>query len=95
MKTIVRKNTNVSLYLVPDATPVLLDENKAQVGADPVEFFVGDCDSSNAVLHENVPDIEGWIPWKYLFDAGAWTLNPDWIDPSTSAEVQSEEATTE
>jgi hypothetical protein len=90
MKTIVRKATNVSLYLLPDITAVVLGAERMQVGAHPVEFFVSDCDLSNAVLHENVPDIEGWVPWKYLFDAGAWTLNPDWVDPDPQPQPQPE-----
>lgn len=82
MKTVVRKDTNVSLYFFPDSTTVLLGDSQMQVGADPIEFFVADCNTSNAVLHENVADPGDWKGWKYLYDAGAWTLNPDWVDPT-------------
>jgi hypothetical protein len=82
MKTVVRKNTNVSLYLLPDSTTVILGESQMQVGSNPVEFYVADCDISNAVLHENVTPPEDWTGGKYLYDAGAWTLNPQWVDPT-------------
>lgn len=82
MKTVVRKETNVSLYLLPDSTTVLLDDTQMQVGANPIEFFVADCDISNAVLHENVTDPGDWKGWKYLYDGTTWTLNPNWVDPT-------------
>lgn len=83
MKTVVRKTTNVSLYLLPDSTTVIMGGEQMQVGADPIEFFVNDCNSTNAVLHENAPEVEDWVSSKYLYNAGAWTLNPDWVAPVT------------
>lgn len=82
MKTVVRKDTNVSLYLFPDTTVVLLGESQMQVGANPIEFFVADCNTSNAVIHENVTDPSDWKGWKYFYDGTSWTANPDWVDPT-------------
>lgn len=84
MKTVVRKGTNISLYLVPDSTTVILGESQMQVGSNPVEFYVADCNISNATLVENVTPPEDWTGGKYLYDAGAWTLNPNWVDPTQS-----------
>lgn len=83
METVVRKTTNVSLYLLPDITTVIMGGEQMQVGVDPIEFFVSDCNSTNAVLHEHVPEVEGWVSSKFLFDGATWALNPDWIDPAT------------
>jgi len=82
MKTVVRKDTNVSLYLFPDSTTVVLEASQMQVGANPIEFFVADCNTSNAVVYENVTDPSDWKGWKYLHDGTTWTLNPDWVDPT-------------
>lgn len=43
-------------------------------------FNIGDLNSTNAVLVENVTPPEDWRGCKYLYD-GAWTLNPKWVDP--------------
>jgi hypothetical protein len=86
MKTITRKLTNISLYILPDSTTVIIGDEQTQVGADPVEFFIADCSTSNAVLHENVPEPTDWVTWKYFFDGTEWTLNPDWIDPRPAKE---------
>ena len=81
MKTIVRKGTNLSLYLVADDVPVVMDAEMAQIG-NPVDMYVFDCTTDTAVLHENVSNPDDWRGGKYLYDAGAWTLNPNWVDPT-------------
>lgn len=84
MKTITRKSTNVSLYLFNDDVVVDVKSNEIVIG-NPPEFIIGDCDSSNAVLFENVSNPEDWQGWKYLYtESGGWVLNPDWIDPNAS-----------
>jgi hypothetical protein len=88
MKTIVRKQTNVSLYLLPDNMAVKVGDSMTQVG-DPAEFMIADCNASNCVVHENVPDPGDWSGWKYLFDGTAWTPNPDWVDPAASEVLDS------
>lgn len=81
MKTIVRKGTNVSLYLFDDATSVIITADKTIVG-NPPEMYIGDCTTENATLFEGVTNPDAWIGWKYLYTAeGGWTLNPDWIPP--------------
>jgi hypothetical protein len=83
MKTVVRKDTNVSLYLFPDTTVVLLNASQMQVGENPIEFLVLDCDTSNAIIYENVTNPNNWMGWKYLYNGSAWVDNPNWIDPNT------------
>lgn len=84
MKTIIRNDNNVSLYLFDDSTYVDIQANKTIVG-NPPEFIIADCDDSNATLFENVSNPEDWQPWKYLYtEADGWVLNPDWIPPEAA-----------
>lgn len=80
MKTVVRKDTNVSLYLVSDDTQVFVNTLSTQFG-EPEEFFAADCTTDNVTLYENVAAPDDWFGCKYLFDGTTWTPNPDWIDP--------------
>lgn len=81
MKTIVRKGTNVSLYLLDDNVSLDIQESHIVVG-DPAMFIIGDCGTSNVDVHENVADPGDWQGWKYFYDGQAWTLNPDWTQPA-------------
>jgi hypothetical protein len=82
MKTITRNGTDVSLYLFDDATEVTIDATMTTVG-NPVQFYVDDCNTSNATLFTGVTTPEEWTGWKYLYTtAGGWVLNPDWTPPT-------------
>jgi hypothetical protein len=85
MKTIVRKDSNVSLYLLPDSTVVKIGDPMTQVG-EPAEFMIADCNTGNCVVHENVTAPDDWAGCKYLFDGTNWTPNPDWVDPHAKPE---------
>lgn len=79
MKTIVRKESNVSLYLFDDSMYVDIDADKTTVG-DPVQFYIADCNTSNATLFDGVTQPEEWEASKYLYTSeGGWVLNADWI----------------
>lgn len=86
MKTVVRKNTNVSLYLLADDVEIALNSENMIVGNPPL-FIVLDCNIANAAVYENVSDPDEWAGWKYLFDGVAWTLNPDYVPPPTRETV--------
>lgn len=81
MKTITRKNTNISLYLFTDDTVVDMGPSDTTVG-DPIQFIIADCSTENANLYAEVTDPGDWQGWKYLYtpDIG-WALNPDWTPP--------------
>lgn len=79
MKTLVRKGTNVSLYLFEDATVVDIQENQTVVG-NPLEFIISDCNSSNSYLVENVTSPADWNGWKYQYTTD-WFLNPTYKEP--------------
>jgi hypothetical protein len=81
MKTIVRAGKNISLYVFPDDTSILIDGPYGfQVGV-PAELLISDCSPDNAVVYESVTPPDDWVGWKYLFDGTTWTPNPDWVDP--------------
>lgn len=78
MKTLTKDG--LSLYLFDDTKPLSIEVDKIVVG-DPAEFIIGDCNSGNTVLHEDVTAPADWVGRKYLFDGSDWTLNSDWVEP--------------
>ena len=80
MKTITRNDNNISLYLFADDKALDVQSDKIIVG-DPEELVIGDCNSSNVTVHENVTEPDDWYGLKYFYDGTTWTLNSDWVDP--------------
>lgn len=78
MKTLTKEN--LSLYLFEDGQTVDLADDSTVVG-NPAEFIIGDCNSSDSVLHESVTPPKDWVGGKYLFDGTTWELNPDYVEP--------------
>jgi len=87
MKTLTKDG--VSVYMFDDAEVVSIEANRTVIG-NPETRIIGDCNTSNAVLHENVTPPEGWIGGKYLFDGTDFTFRPE-LNPtanSVKAEAQ-------
>jgi hypothetical protein len=81
MKTIVRNDNAVALYLFDNNEVVDVKADKITIG-DPVEMIITDCDSSNVTLFEGVTTPAEWTGGKYLYTTeDGWTLNPDWTPP--------------
>ena len=85
MKTIIENGTNCSKYLFADDKQVNITATNVEVG-DPanLDFIVGDLNSNNATLIENVTEPDDWYGCKYIYENGAWSANPNWIDPRLS-----------
>ena len=81
MKTLIRKHSNVSLYLLADDVPVNIGNSTIYIGG-AVDTYVCDCNLDNTVLHENITAPDDWKGCKYLFDGTTWALNPDWAEPT-------------
>jgi len=81
MKTLIHNESKLSKYIWADDALVTLGETMI---CTP-EFNIGDLNSANATLVENVTPPDDWAGCKYLYDAGAWTLNPKWVDPTQPA----------
>ena len=102
MKTIVRKDGNISTFLLPDGADVDLSGVEIRVTGDSV-FTISPqaCAPSEADVHENVTagdvlvgtsiKITEWIRRKFTFNGTAWGNNPDWEEirlPCTATGVR-------
>jgi len=78
MQTIVRKDTNVSLYYLVDSKTVNIDSDQTTIseGGTP-ELIIADCNSSNATLHTGVDAKSDYWGWKYKHDGSSWSANSD------------------
>ena len=78
MQTIVRKDTNISLYYLADSKTVNIgsDQTTISEGGTP-ELIIADCDSSNATLHQGVDAKSDYWGWKYKHDGSSWSANAD------------------
>lgn len=79
MQTIVRKDTNVSLYYLEDGKTVDVGSSQITIsdGGTP-ELIIADCNSSNATLHTGVDAQATWWGWKYKHDGSSWSANADY-----------------
>jgi hypothetical protein len=78
MKTIVRNEDGISIYLLDAETEVEMLENQIIVGS-PIEFIIIDYNSENAAVYEDVTAPDDWVGWKYTFDGKKWSENPDYV----------------
>lgn len=82
MKTIVETASGLSKYLLEDDVTIVSNADHIVVG-DPAEFIIGDLNSGNVTITENVTnDPDDWSGNKYFFDGTTWTLDPNWVDPT-------------
>lgn len=86
MKTIIRNETNVSLYIFEDEVVVDITADKTAVG-NPVFEYILDCNTSNATVYEGVTPPVDWKGLKYCFNGTEWTPNPNY-NPLTPPVVQ-------
>jgi len=78
MKTLIHIETKTSRFVFPDNANIVLMEDRVLCP----NLHIADLNISNSVLVESVTPPNDWVGLKYLYDNGAWTLNPDWVDPT-------------
>tara|TARA_Y100000356_G_scaffold127378_1_gene126199 strand:- start:55 stop:510 length:456 start_codon:yes stop_codon:yes gene_type:complete len=79
MQTIVRKDTNISLYYYPDSKTITIGSDLTTVkDGSTTELIIADCNSSNVVLHTGVAENTTYWGWKYKHDGSAWSANADY-----------------
>lgn len=78
MKTLIHNETKQSKYIWAD--DVVVTPNELTVVTP--DLIIADMNSTNSTLVENVTPPDDWYGCKYLYDAGIWTLNPNWVDPT-------------
>ena len=86
MKALVRKESNIALYLFSDSETVTVSGDKTVIG-DPATLIIADCTTENVTLFERVDEPSEWSGHKYLYTAdGGWESNPDYVAPEDPAE---------
>lgn len=80
MKTITRNTDNFSMYIFEDDVAITVNVDSITTP----NFIIGDLNSSNSTLHENVMPPDDWANCKYIFDGTTWTTNSDWVAPDVS-----------
>ena len=86
MKALVRKESNIALYLFSDSETVVVAGDKTVIG-DPATLIIADCTTENVTLFEGVDEPSEWMGHKYLYTAdGGWASNPDYVAPEDPAE---------
>ena len=76
MKTLIDTNSKVSKYIFKDDVEVTLTPEQIITP----DFTIGDMDSSNSTLIENITDTpQDWIGHKYTYD-GEWKRSIGWMD---------------
>jgi len=82
MKTLVFNESRNSPYIFEDDKNITIEENRITVGEeDNPDFYIGDMNSSNATLYEDVEVPEDWQGNRYTFDGSNWTEIEGWLDP--------------
>ena len=80
MKTLIKLNSNVSVYIFDDSTFISQDSTSTVVG-NPVEFYILDCGLNNSKILENVNPPLDWVGHKYIFDGTTWIENTEPVFP--------------
>jgi len=86
MKLIRDNETNIVPWLFEDGTVVTMHSHQIDVGdPDNLEFIIGDMNSENSTLVEDVTSPEGWAGTKFTYIDGVWTIAEGWVDPEDEA----------
>jgi hypothetical protein len=78
MKTIIEKETNLSIYYLDDSHEVVLNSEALWIGSGEHKSIISDRTSENTTIHSSVPTLTDWYGGKYLYDGTAWSLNSEY-----------------
>lgn len=84
MKTLIRTDTKTSLYLFEDSETVDIQADKVVIG-NPETLIIDDCNSSNVLLIEGIPEPSDWVGHKYFYNNG-WETNTNYVPPTDEEE---------
>tara|TARA_R110001599_G_scaffold19784_2_gene75395 strand:- start:1112 stop:1567 length:456 start_codon:yes stop_codon:yes gene_type:complete len=78
MQTIVRNETNISLFYLTDNKTVNITSTETTIseGGTP-ELIISDCTTNDATLHTGVDAQDTWWGHKYKHDGSSWSVNAD------------------
>mgnify|MGYP000220893415 CR=1 FL=1 len=78
MQTIVKNETNISLYYLTDSKTVDITSTETTISeGGTTEFTIQDCNSSNVTLRTGVDEQAAWWGHKYKHDGSSWSANVD------------------
>jgi hypothetical protein len=77
MKTIIDTQNNWSKYIFEDDISLSIEADRIVTP----DFIIGDLNSNNASIIENVTPPSDWTGCKYIYADSTWTLNSEWTDP--------------
>lgn len=84
MKTIILKDSKVSIYLFDDDKNIDIANDKITVGkANLPDFYIADCNSENCELVNNVIAPDDWEGHKYIYDNGFVLISEPQIKSQT------------
>ena len=76
MKTLIETTSKISKFIFEDDVEITLTPEQIITP----EYTIGDMDSSNSTLIENITDTpQDWIGHKYTYD-GEWKRSFGWMD---------------
>ncbi len=84
MKTVIETATNISKYIFDDAHDLTMTATNITCP----HFIIGDMNSTNATITEDVTPPEDWAGCKYTLDGNTWALNPDWVEPTDETDPE-------
>lgn len=71
MKTLIRNEDQISIYLFEDSVSLVVSEDSITIG-NPVTKTIGDRNSNNTTLIEGITAPEDWSHWGYKYINGEW-----------------------
>jgi len=87
MQTIVKTDTNVSLYYIEDNKTISINEENTTISLNgTLEKTIQDCTSSNVTLRTGVDTKNDWWGQKYKHDGSSWSANTNFKGSNELAE---------
>ena len=80
MKILIRKDTKISYYMWDNDVEVTMDSENTYISSPnliPPKQSIGDMNSNNAEIIENVEPPADWTSLKYTYDGGEWAISSE------------------
>ncbi len=80
MKILIRKDTKISYYMWDNDVEVTMDSENTYISSPnliPPKQSIGDMNSNNAEIIENVEPPADWTRLKYTYDGGEWAISSE------------------
>jgi hypothetical protein len=78
MKTLIKLDSNLSVYVFDDAEFISQNLTSTTIG-NPVKFYILDCNTDNSKIIDNVTPPTDWVGSKYTFVNKKWAINSEYV----------------